>query len=488
LISRWRLRLRAKAKAQGLVDGQGRKLLTLKTGDTIAEQSWNAGAVVSHMAAVKLDIDENLTRIAAESDRDPVAYKEKAKAYSSGLIENLDPSLQPGVQDEVSQTILDKLQVIEEDERTFIREQQTENTLGAIDAYETEALNQALSGELDKALAAQEKSSLFIDTAEATGLITPKVAETRRKAINRNIEVEMIKGEFTRQMKAGGARKFLDLFAKQKAISDFTPDDRRKLQKELIGMMGKEQQLEADALKAERDARKERWRRGLRKVSLLRASGELTADTLSEMVKNDQLDPDDESKFRSGALRGGPEVSDGMVINLFREDLLNVSDADIWASGDLTDKDKQTLIEEKQTLEDDLGNWRNTQTGREGTRRINEAFGIKAGVDTRPSAEKVRQAGNVLTRYFDEVESLPLEERGIKSLEIANTLVRQVRGEDTDNAITKARQKLEDLPFKSEEEIDASDLGSAEKHAAKGILIRKQRRLERLEAERAKLN
>ena len=64
-----------KAKQKGLVDAQGKTDITLKTGETIADENWNAGAMTSHYAALKLDIADNLERISAENP-DPETYTE----------------------------------------------------------------------------------------------------------------------------------------------------------------------------------------------------------------------------------------------------------------------------------------------------------------------------------------------------------------------------------------------------------------------------
>ena len=98
--------MQKKAKEQGLIDAQGEKKLTLRDDSTIAGAAWNEGAIASHLSAVKLDITDNLTRIATDSKRDPAGYAVKAHAYSKGLLEGVPEGVRPMVQDELSTIIL----------------------------------------------------------------------------------------------------------------------------------------------------------------------------------------------------------------------------------------------------------------------------------------------------------------------------------------------------------------------------------------------
>ena len=133
--------------------------------------------------------------------------------------------------------------------------------------------------------------------------------------------------------------------------------------------------------------------------------------------------------------------------------------------------------------QEDKGNWKGTQNGREGSRRINSAFGIVKGTGQRVTQEKAQRAGMVLTRYYNEINALPIEEREVRSVEIADKLVKEVNGEIIVKDLEKARDRLLKAPYQTEEQIKDADLGSEEEKMQIIQLNRKIRRIERLERE-----
>ena len=475
------LEMQKKAKTQGLIDAQGKTEITLRDGSTIADEAWNAGAIVSHMSAIKLDMTDNLARIEAENARNPEGYAETARGYSKGLIGGVPESLRPAVQDELASVMLKSHTRITADLKSFERDQHAATTNTAINLYSTDGENKAKEGDVIGATEAQLKATGLVDALESSGLLTPDAAEIQRNNISRDIEDQVIYGQFSREMGQGRAMSFIAKFNKLKSLGDRDPEYRKKMSDKMVSMIADSHSIADDLRKRDDDARKARWRTGEQKIASLDLEGALIVEHLQEMVDNDELDPKIADKYKKNALLDGPEFSDQIAMNVIEADLLGVTEFDIQTNPDLSRPDRNRLLEKRRALEEDKGNWKATQNGREGARRINSAFGIIKGVDTRISKEKAQRAGMVLTRYFNEIENLPVEEREHKSVEIADRLVKEVNGEILVTDLDKAKDRLLKSPYQTEEQIKAAELGSEEEKIQIIQLNRKLRKIERLE-------
>ena len=470
-----------KAKERGLIDAQGKTELTLRDGSTIANEAWNEGAISSHLSAIKLDISDNLTRIEAESVKDPEGYAVRAKAYSQGLLEGVPEQVRPMVQDELSSIILKSGTKIASDLRSFERDQHAATTSTAIDLYRTEGENHAKEGDILNATDAQLKAIELTTRLENSGLLTPKAAEKQRNDVTRDIEDQVIYGAFGREMANGRAMKYINNFKSLKELGDRDPEYRKKMVNTMISMMDKSHAISDAERKREDAQRKARWRNGEREVANLDLAGALIIEHLQEMVKNDQIDPKIAAKYKKAAMLDGPEFSDQIEKNLITADLLAVTEFEIQTNPALSRDDRDKLVTQRRKLEEDKANWKRTQSGTEGARRINQAFGIIAGVDTRITEDKARRAGLVLTRFYNEVEALPIEEREFKAIEVSDRLVKEVQGEINIEALDKAKDRLAKSPYQTVEQIKAADLGTEEEKTAIIQLERKLNKIERLE-------
>jgi hypothetical protein len=473
-----------KAKEQGLMDAQGRTDIKLRDGTTIADENWNTGAIASHLSAIKLDITDNLTRIEGESSRDPGGYAIKAKAYSQGLLEGVPPQMQPLVKDDLAAIILKSGNKIQSDLNTFDRNQHAAKTSTAIDLYRVEGENYAKEGDIFNATDAQIKATELTNKLESAGLLTPAAAEVQRNNITRDIEDQVVYGGFDRAMVDGKGIKYISNFKSLKEFGDRDPDYRKKMVNTMIGMLGKNHEAADAETKRNNLARKERHRKGEQEVASLYLEGALITEHLQQLIEDDEISSKVAKGYFKASKLDGPEFSDQIQVNLLQEDLLKTTEFEIQSNPDISRVDKNKLVEQKRDLEADTANWRNTQSGSEGARRINQAFGIIKGVDTRISKEKAQRAGTVLTRFYNEIEALPLEERELRSIEVSDRLVKEVNGEIIVEDLQKARDRLTKAPYQTLKQIEDADLGTEENKIQIIQLERKLKKIERLEAER----
>jgi len=480
-----------KAKEKGLIDGQGKTVITLRDGDTIADRAWNEGATASHVSAIKLDMFENLSRIESESARDPVAYETKAKAYSEGLLEGVPDRIKPLVQDELAQAIVKAGAKISSELRTFQREQHDASISTAVDLYKTESMNAAKEGEIEIAANSYDKAITLTNSRELAGMLDPKAAETLRRDITRDIEDAGVYGGMAKAIQEGKAVQYINNFKKQKQFGDRDPEYRKKMELEMVKMMKDSHAIEDAELARDAAERTARWVQGERTATDLLLSGNLTDDRIQDMVRNDQLDPQIGRTYIS-AQAEGPAFSDGVAMVGYKADLLSFTESEIMTDKRLKMSDRIQILDEHRKLTEDKSNWRSTMEGREGARRINASLGIVKGVQgIRVTQDDARRADLALTRYFNEVNMLPLEERRVKAPEIADNLVKEIKGEVSTKKLNKAKEKQFEFKdsdgktviYTSIEEIENADLGSEETKDYIRQFNLRQRKIERLENE-----
>ena len=402
------------------------------------------------------------------------------------MLQGVPDILRPALQDETASILLKTKTSIAADLSSFQRNQHMARTTTAVDLYKVEAENHAKAGDAEAATDAQFKALQLTSSLEASGLLSPTSAEVQRRNITRDTEDQIIYGAFERDLEKGKGLHFITRFNNLKSLGDRDPVYRKQMSDTMLGAMSKRQALDVAQNKAEESERKERWRIGENQIVSLDLKGELSIDLLQTMIDEDKLDPGVAAKYKKNAMSEAPEFSDGSMRNAIRADVLAFTEFEILTHSDLSMADREIFINEHRRLTEDAGNWRSTQSGSEGARRINQAFGIIAGVDTRITEEKAKRAGNVLTRYFNEVEALPIEEREAKTTEIADRLVKEVNGEIIATDLEKARERLLDSPYQTEEQIKAAGLGSEEEKIQIIQLDRKLKKIERLERQNAK--
>jgi len=233
-----------KGQEQGLIDAQGKTAITLRDGNTIADEAWNKGAIASHMSSIKLDLTENLDRIATENP-DPEAYSEISKKYTSGLLEGIDDSLKPLVQDEASSLILKGRM---KSERALRSSQLDERRIifgDALDVTASQALDAADSMNLEESDKYQQQHSVFIDAAIADTTITPAEGAKFKSELKENLDDGIVIGQFKSALDAGKDEEFLKKFSSKKLGNFFSPDKREKLLSEMLTLRNHRKSIDA---------------------------------------------------------------------------------------------------------------------------------------------------------------------------------------------------------------------------------------------------
>lgn len=222
-----------KARQQGLVDAQGKTAITLKDGSTIADEAWNEGASKSHLAAVKLDMTENLSRISAENP-DPETFIQVAKGYGKGLLENVPEQMQPIVQDELSSLILRGKMNADRNMRSAQQAEAKANILDALDLSVGQSLDATDGLNIDDSVKYQEEANQLIDGAVASGVFTKAEAFKKKEEIADKIDEQLVIGQFKGALSDGRDDKFLKDFSSKKLGHFFEPKKREQLLAQML--------------------------------------------------------------------------------------------------------------------------------------------------------------------------------------------------------------------------------------------------------------
>ena len=121
----------------------------------------------------------------------------------------------------------------------------------------------------------------------------------------------------------------------------------------------------------------------------------------------------------------GPEIDNWDEYTSVSMNLENYDVADILSNTMLTLDSRKKLVLEKAKLEDEKDkdvDWTKTQSGIEAKRRINEAWTSENGIFGRTSTA---EAGEALTELYDTVIKLPLGQREISVVDIANKIIKR---------------------------------------------------------------
>jgi len=210
------------------------------------------------------------------------------------------------------------------------------------------------------------------------------------------------------------------------------------------------------------------------------------------MVRKDEIKPSLARSLSAQTGDSGPIADDEAAVLEYTVDPLAVTEEQILIDPRLTFSKRADLIEQRRALVEDESNWRNSQNGQEGTRRIQAEFGLVSGFEALLDPEVAKRAGRTLTEWFEAVEALPLEERSAKAVELSDMIINRSKKADVVENLSKAETALATGKHQTIEDLDAdSDLETVlgnkteEYRVQKKQLQEKLRKIERLKLELA---
>jgi hypothetical protein len=192
--------------------------LDLSDNSTIRSRAFNQGAQLSHAAAIKIDINENISRLKMENPYDVAAFTELANGYKKGLLAEVDPSIRAMAEGDINTAISNGTIKIGAD---FMKQEQTKQVATiqkGVDVAMELSLQMAARGDIEGSDDQMNQIRTAIQAgidANLPGVNQAYLDETMSK-LTEAADYELILGEFKRELDANGieaAENALDAFS-----------------------------------------------------------------------------------------------------------------------------------------------------------------------------------------------------------------------------------------------------------------------------------
>ncbi len=469
--------------AAGKVAGNKKNDVLLPDGGSIREDSFIAGANAAHLAAVKVDINQNLSRIKSEANGSPELYESKVAGYKKGLLEGTTADVSPLAAQEIDYESTKIYSSLVSKKMEQARKNQAAQVELGLEVIQTEGLNAANESDEKGLLKSLSEYSTLLQQAEDSNLIPAGSRVKRLGEYTKTLRAGVYIGEFGRALDSGKAVPYIIDFDKSKN-KEFTPKEREEIVATMIGKMNQTQSLAKKEITLDNDARKVRYAETATEATILALEGNLDPGYLVDKLKSDSINPTLARTLEKTAKAKGVKIDDAAQVLEYALDLLDYSEQDIAIDNTLTRETRLKLIKDRRSLVEDKGNWRNSQSGREAVRRIKAEFGMVNGLIAQLNPEVAKKAGRVLTSLFETIEALPLEQRISEAVKIADVLIEEIKKEDIEIKIKDKEKILLNLPYPTIELLDAAGLGKFEDGVNRSKLLRIMGDIERLKSER----
>ena len=356
--------------------------------------------------------------------------------------------------------------------QTEQRDNARSSTFLGLEKLVDDASRKLANGEFDAAQADMDMFETITQNGFQSGLLGGQDDIKTIQAAQARAREATIIGEFELALDGGDPVKYIQDFA-DKVPEGMSQEEHSSVWGKLETRLSRHNKHQEDADAAADAEREARHEAGKRDVGLRMLKGE-DVDLAAE-VEADNIDVDWAIKQEQRAAVRGPAYDNEQVAAFYKLDLLTWTEEEILEDNDLTMETRAALVEERRALLEDMGDWRNSNPGKEALRRVKNAVGIPEGIIiAEMKSGLVRDVGEALTELYDEVESLPVEKRTSEVLAVADKIVKRV----------DRRRAADDLIDAEEKLAQAEDEAATKTGAQQEVALK---RVERWKREIAKL-
>jgi len=228
--------------------------LDLSDNSTIRSRAFNKGAQLSHAAAIKVDINENISRLKMENPYDVAAFTEKAAGYKKGLLSKVDSSLYALAEADLNTAISNGTIIIGEDFMKMEQKNQVATIQKGVAVSEELILQLSAKGDIEGA--EDQMAQVLTALNEGVALNLPGLdqafVDDYMMKLSELSDSELILGTFKRELEANGieaAQTALDAFDSytDTLIDDegnevsIRPDTKRKIVTSMNTLINREQ-------------------------------------------------------------------------------------------------------------------------------------------------------------------------------------------------------------------------------------------------------
>jgi hypothetical protein len=376
--------------------------------------------------------------------------------YEKGVLSEItDPTLRAIAKQDLQITGMTASKQIKTKEIKQNRDEQSTNITNGIQ-IESENLNQFYG--VDNALAqnAMNNINTMVDNAVKGNLMTVNEGIAKKRIVMKNAYSTNIKREFSTAINDGQAYKYYDKFKKSDQSQVLNIDEKQKLMERMLidiktnNTVAKQEQ---DQFEAEE---KVIYDDTINELNTKWINNDLTETELKDLLINDKIKNTDYMDYVKKINDTGAIADNSGELLKFETHLLEFSEEDILESPFFTNKTKQSLVNKRLEVIGDKENWLNTQTGRVARERIRTSFNILDGTMMAKldfNNQNMRDYDDLYRSFYSEVQSLPLEQRELKALTIADKLLTTYQKKIQDEKLKKIEKRETEKKAKEEKAI-----------------------------------
>ena len=342
----------------------------LSDNSTIRSRAFNQGARLSHAAAIKVDINENISRLKMENPYDVAAFTEKAAGYKKGLLSKVDSGLYALAEADLNTAISNGTIRIGEDFMKMEQKNQVATIQKGVAVAEELILQLSAAGDIEGA--EDQMAQILTALQEGVALNLPGLdqafVDDYMMKLSELSDSELILGTFKRELEDNGieaAQTALDAFSAytDTLIDDegnevsIRPDTKRKIISTMNTLINREQ-ADQNAIDSEARARQT----AIKKVLKDEVTDHIKAldlnkfpDTLEELKKQLVQFPDLEKDL----LRAEAEAAAAAVFMTHKPKIMENIINDMNAKKNLSPM-KAELLERYKKIYDDTSARMNT--------------------------------------------------------------------------------------------------------------------------------
>jgi len=203
-------------KQAGLTAASGKTGgIDLSDNSTIRSRAFNQGAQLSHAAQIKIDVNENIARIALENEYDLEAFQTKAAAWKKGLLSEVDPVMWAMAEADLNANISSAGTRIAEAIHKKDQAQIIADIEQGAALMSENVLNFARDGNIEASVGEMDLIKTLLNEGVDKGLIDPKWAATYIDTLDEKQDGQIVFGQLKRILETDG------LEAAEKALESF---------------------------------------------------------------------------------------------------------------------------------------------------------------------------------------------------------------------------------------------------------------------------
>ena len=207
--------------------------LDLSDNSTIRSRAFNSGAQLAHASQIKIDINENISRIKMENPYDVAAFQELSAGYKKGLLAEVDPSMRALAEADLNTAISNGTIRIGEDFMKKEQKAQVATITQGVELAKELTLQLFAKGDIEGGEDQMMQIKAALEEGVTLNLLDQAEVNTTLNNLSELADYELILGTFKRELEENGVE------AAETAIDAF-----EAYEEELIDDEGNERSIE----------------------------------------------------------------------------------------------------------------------------------------------------------------------------------------------------------------------------------------------------